>query len=90
MANPTYWLYQCTGTRGSATVPLGTAQYPTCSAGGGSWQQIEVQPSIEWDPALLNYPQLGSAYSAGFTVMCMSLAIGWAAKQILKAIRMTL
>lgn len=81
----TYWLWQCTGTRGVATVPLSTNQYPTCSAGAGSWVQVEVEPPFHWDPALLNNEGLFSAFSAGFTVVAGLLLVVIAGRALLKA-----
>lgn len=70
------------------TVALSTNQYPSCSAGDGSWQSVSVQEPF--DPASLSSAELGGAYGSGFVVMATGLVIVFAARIIIRAIKTAL
>lgn len=67
------------------TVTLSTEQYATCNSGQGAWTSVQLQEPF--DPATLNSSELGAAFGAGFTVMGTALAITWAARQLISALR---
>lgn len=88
MADVIYWVYQCNGTRGTATVALTSNVYPTCSPSGqGGWIQVkQVQPE-PFDPATLDADVIATAFGAGFIVVGALLLALWSIALIIKAIR---
>ena len=66
-------------------LPLSTHQVGSCASGQGSWQSVTL--AEPFDPATLNSAELSGAFGAGFVVMGTGLAIAWAGRQIIQAIR---
>lgn len=64
---------------------LSTRYAGTCSAGQGSWQSVTL--AEPWDPTTLNSSELAAAFGAGFVVCGTGLAIAWAARFFITAIR---
>lgn len=58
---------------------------PACATGQGEWKTVLL--AEPFDPASLNSPELAGAFGAGFTVLGTGLAIAWAARMLVAAVR---
>lgn len=67
------------------TVPSGGTDLPACATGEGQWQTVLL--AEPFDPATLNSAELAAAFGAGFVVLGTGLAIAWAARFFIAAIR---
>ncbi|NKF24581.1 hypothetical protein [Solimonas marina] len=63
-------------------------EFAVCAQGEGAVQNVVV--AEPFDPAELNSDELSQALAAGFVVMATGLAVVWAAKQVMRAIRSAL
>lgn len=90
MADITYWVYQCNGTRSTATEPFSNPPlvYPTCTpASNGGWIQVQQVNNLPFDPATLDAETLGQAYASGFIVMGLSIIATVGIAQLIKLIK---
>ena len=82
----TVTVFVCPDSQTQVTAIGLTGRYAgTCSAGQGAWQSVEL--AEPWDPTTLNSSELAAAFGAGFIVLGTGLAIAWAARFFVSAIR---
>lgn len=85
-----YWVYQCNGTRGTATVTLSNPPqvYPTCTpASQGGWFQVETQVTAPFDPATADRDTLYSAFASGLVVGGIGLTVALSIAIIIRKVR---
>lgn len=64
---------------------LSSIERPTCAADEGQWQTVLL--AEPFDPSQLQSSELAGAFGAGFLVMGTGLAIAWAARILVAAVR---
>lgn len=68
-----------------STVQSGATDLPACATGEGQWQTVLL--AEPFDPSTLNSAELAGAFGAGFVVLGTGLAIAWAARILVSAVR---
>jgi len=76
-----------TGQQYTATDSYGNT-YASCTVGQGVWEQVTLEEPF--DPSTLNSAELSGSFFSGFIVLGTGLAIVWAARQVINAIRVAL